>query len=162
MDREALRANLGLGPDSFNAFVRRIDALVEEDSLVRLSSHSVMLDPKEQAERDRLVKEIDAGAFAPPLANALGAPPQLLRALADSGDLVKIENFYLTGSRAEEAKERVKELITSQGPVTVAQIRDALETSRKYAVPLCEWLDSTGVTKRQGDLRALGPRARVG
>jgi selenocysteine-specific elongation factor len=41
--------------------------------------------------------------------------------------------------------------------VTVADIRDLLGTTRKYAVPLCEWLDSVGATVRSGDLRDLGP-----
>jgi selenocysteine-specific elongation factor len=41
--------------------------------------------------------------------------------------------------------------------VSVAEIRDLLGTSRKYAVPLCEWLDDSGATIRRGDLRHLGP-----
>ena len=38
---------------------------------------------------------------------------------------------------------------------TVAEIRDLLGTTRKYAVPLCEYLDRAGVTRREGDLRLL-------
>ena len=42
------------------------------------------------------------------------------------------------------------------GPgLTVAEIRDLLGTTRKYAVPLCEYLDRAGVTRRAGDLRVL-------
>ena len=36
---------------------------------------------------------------------------------------------------------------------------NALNLTRKYAVPLCEWLDAEGVTRRRGDVRVLGPRA---
>jgi len=44
----------------------------------------------------------------------------------------------------------------SDGPgMTVAEIRDLLGTTRKFAVPLCEYLDRAGVTKRAGDLRVL-------
>ena len=43
--------------------------------------------------------------------------------------------------------------------VTVAQVRDALGTTRKYALPLLAHLDATGVTRRRGDLRIGGPRA---
>ncbi len=39
--------------------------------------------------------------------------------------------------------------------MTVSQIRDLLGTTRKIAVPLCEYLDATGLTRRQGDLRHL-------
>jgi len=51
----------------------------------------------------------------------------------------------------------VRAHIEEHGPVTVAEIRDLLGTSRKYAVPLCEWLDQTGATLRRGDVRLLGP-----
>ena len=47
------------------------------------------------------------------------------------------------------------------GPgLTVAEIRDLLGTTRKYAVPLCEYLDRVGVTRREGDLRVLAPGER--
>jgi selenocysteine-specific elongation factor len=36
---------------------------------------------------------------------------------------------------------------------TVSQLREALATSRKYAVPLAEWMDAQGITRRVGDLR---------
>jgi selenocysteine-specific elongation factor len=39
--------------------------------------------------------------------------------------------------------------------LTVAEIRDLLKTSRKYAVPFCEHLDKIGTTRREGDLRFL-------
>jgi len=38
----------------------------------------------------------------------------------------------------------------------MAEIRDALGTTRKYAVPLCEYLDRTGFTVRKDDLRFPG------
>jgi selenocysteine-specific elongation factor len=39
--------------------------------------------------------------------------------------------------------------------LTLSEIREILETTRKYAVPLCEYLDRIGFTKRQGDVRVL-------
>jgi selenocysteine-specific elongation factor len=35
----------------------------------------------------------------------------------------------------------------------VSQLREALGTSRKYAVPIAEWMDVQGITRRVGDLR---------
>jgi selenocysteine-specific elongation factor len=37
----------------------------------------------------------------------------------------------------------------------VAEIRELLGTTHKYTVPLCEYLDRVGVTRRDGDLRVL-------
>jgi hypothetical protein len=42
--------------------------------------------------------------------------------------------------------------------ITVAEARDALGTTRKYAVPLLSHLDATGVTRRRGERRTAGPR----
>jgi selenocysteine-specific elongation factor len=41
---------------------------------------------------------------------------------------------------------------------TVAEIRDALDTTRKYVIPLLVILDRTGRTRRRGDRRIAGPR----
>ena len=43
----------------------------------------------------------------------------------------------------------------------MAEIRDLLGTTRKYAVPICEYLDRIGLTKRDGDLRVLKEQFRV-
>ena len=50
-----------------------------------------------------------------------------------------------------EAKEKMEE----DGSITVAQVRDMFQTSRKYALALMEHLDAIGVTKREGDQRVL-------
>jgi selenocysteine-specific elongation factor len=47
----------------------------------------------------------------------------------------------------------VEEKLASAAGLTVAEIRDLLGTTRKFAVPLCEYLDRAGVTRREGDLR---------
>ncbi len=40
----------------------------------------------------------------------------------------------------------------------MSDLREALGTSRKYAVPLATLLDGRGVTRRRDDLRIAGPR----
>jgi selenocysteine-specific elongation factor len=39
--------------------------------------------------------------------------------------------------------------------MTMSDIRTLIDTSRKWAVPICEYLDDSGFTKREGDLRIL-------
>ena len=57
------------------------------------------------------------------------------------------------GEYDERMRQQVREKL-GQGPgLTVADIRDLLGTTRKFAVPICEYLDRIGVTKRNGDLR---------
>jgi len=158
MTRAAVRAETGLEPGVFDALVETLDDVASDGALLRLESHAVSMSPEQQQARDRVMAEIQSEGFTPPLAKDLDADSALLRALVDSGELVRIGDFYLTSSQAIDARSRVRSAIETSGPLTVAQIRDLLGTSRKYAVPLCEWLDQTGATLRQGDTRILGPR----
>jgi selenocysteine-specific elongation factor len=51
--------------------------------------------------------------------------------------------------------DRAEAIVAAAGGagITVSAFREALETSRKYALPILEWLDQRGVTRREGDLR---------
>jgi selenocysteine-specific elongation factor len=157
MPRELARAALEIEPSAFHELVARLDDVVADGATVRLASHRVEFSAEQQAVKEKLIGAIEGGGFAPPLAKELDADQRLVRAMLDSGELIKIGDFYLTARRAAEARARVRAAIEAEGPITVAQIRDLLGTSRKYAVPLCEWLDQTGATLRRGDVRALGP-----
>ena len=49
----------------------------------------------------------------------------------------------------------IRKMIKQQGPITAAEVRDHFKTSRKYSLALLEYLDSIGVTIREGDYRYL-------
>ena len=157
MPREAARSSLHLEPAPFDDLLLMTQGVAAEETRVRLSSFRVELDPEQVAARKTLLHLIESSGFTPPLRAELGAAPELLRSLTESGDLVPVGDFFLTTTLAGEARAKVRGHIESEGPATVAQIRDLLGTTRKYAVPLCEWLDRTGATRRQGDVRVLGP-----
>ena len=160
MARERVRSSIGLDQEAFDDLLARTDQVVAEADTLRLSTFRVQLSSQQEDSRRALIETLERAAFSPPPPRALGVDPALLRALVEAGDLVAVGDFYLTKARAEEAKERVLTAISESGPLTVAQIRDLLGTTRKYAVPLCEWLDETGTTRRLGDVRALGSSAR--
>jgi selenocysteine-specific elongation factor len=157
MARESLRAHTRLSADEFDSLLTHLPDVVEEGPVVRMATHRVALTPDQIKERDRLREEIEARGFSPPLASELRADPSLVRALVESGDLIPIRDFFLTPSVAAEARRQVRAYIEREGPATVAALKSALGTSRRYAVPLCEWLDATGATRRQGDVRVVGP-----
>ncbi len=115
--------------------------------------------------KDKLVAAYQAGGFQPPdpasFAGAAGGNKDNLKDLFDvcvaEGELVHIgEDIYLHATAEEDMRKRISERLAAGGPgITVAEIRDLLGTTRKYAVPLCEYLDRAGVTRREGDLRVL-------
>jgi selenocysteine-specific elongation factor len=95
--------------------------------------------------------------FSPPEPN--GVDRSELRELVRRGLVVERDGCYFAPEAMDEAARRVAQLLaaTPDG-VTVAQVRDALGTTRKHALPLLAHLDATGVTRRRGDVRVAGPR----
>ncbi len=80
----------------------------------------------------------------------------LLKMATESGDLVAIDKQTYLASECFEAAWRVLLPHFADGVgLTVSQIRDHLEITRKLAVPLCEYLDAVGLTVRNGDFRQL-------
>jgi selenocysteine-specific elongation factor len=112
--------------------------------------------------KDKLVGAYLEGRFQPPepasFAGAAGGNAANLKDLFDvcvlEGYLVKVtDDIYLHADVDAEMRRLVRERLTQGAGLTVAEIRDLLGTTRKYAVPLCEYLDRVGVTRREGDLR---------
>jgi selenocysteine-specific elongation factor len=114
--------------------------------------------------KDKLVGAYQEARFQPPepasFAGQAGGNAANLRDLFDvcaaEGYLVHIaDDIYLHTDVEVEMRRLVRERLATGKGLTVAEIRDILGTTRKYAVPLCEYLDRVGVTKREGDLRVL-------
>ena len=88
--------------------------------------------------------------------------PQLVALAASDGQLVEIgSDFFLHCDVEKRAKQILRAEMSLDQAFTLSQIREFLGTSRKYAVPLCEYLDRIGFTLREGDLRRLAQPATM-
>ena len=65
------------------------------------------------------------------------------------------DDLYMHQQALQSIREQLSERLAGGGGLTVSQIREALQTTRKYAVPLCEYFDRIGFTRRDGDVRVL-------
>jgi selenocysteine-specific elongation factor len=165
MPREDARAAIGLADGRlFSTLLEALnDRVIADGPLLRLASHRVTLSPDHEAARGRVLAELDAAAYSPPtlteLASANGS--DLIQALVDSGELVRFSrDLALTSERYAAAKDAIAEAARSEGPLTTSRIRELLGTSRKYAIPLLEHLDSVGFTKRSGVVRIVADDSR--
>lgn len=76
--------------------------------------------------------------------------------------MVETEGMFFHPTAVDRAAGVVAGLLADKAAgVTVAEFRESLGTSRKWAMPLLAHLDATGVTRRRGDLRVAGPRLPV-
>jgi selenocysteine-specific elongation factor len=108
--------------------------------------------------KDQIVAAHAAAGCQPPDMKSFASPAvKDIYAVAEAeGWLVKITAEVWLHADAEAAMiEKVKDHLAGGRTATVAEIRDLLDTTRKFAVPLCEHLDRLGITKRDGDVRTL-------
>ncbi len=117
-----------------------------------------------------MVQAIRQGRFQPPtlpeLATTLRVDRKRLGRLATLGvalgELVLIApEMYLHADSERELRTAVADLIERSGPVSVAQIRETLASSRKFVVPFVEYLDRIGWTQRVGDQRVFRRKQEV-
>jgi selenocysteine-specific elongation factor len=125
--------------------------VVREGALVRLASHRA----GSVDEVARVVEVVRSAEPTPPSIaelRATGVASAVLEAAVRSGALVRISSELVF---TRELVERAGAIVREAGAdgITVSALRERLGTSRKYAVPLAEHLDRTGVTRRSGDLR---------
>lgn len=141
--------------------------LKSERGLLSTAGHVPRLDAAQAALRDRVIGDIKKNEFTTPVWEDLkvghGLDNRNWRVLSEymleSGDVVFIsKDIWLLASTLDEARRRVTDCIRKEGGISPAQARDVLGTSRKYVIPLLEYFDATGVTRRAGDNRVLGPK----
>jgi len=90
-------------------------------------------------------------------------PGELIRYLVDSGRAVKVTSELLYPRTLwEELEGRLRSYFEKNATLSMGAFKDLVQVSRKYAVPMLEHLDRTGVTRREGDERVPGPRLKVG
>ena len=74
--------------------------------------------------------------------------------LIDTGELIKINDEFILSKKAyENSINLLNDYLNQNKEITLAEYRDLLSTSRKYAVSLLEYFDQVKITKRVGDKR---------
>lgn len=132
--------------------------IVAEGDIVRLPGHQVKYSSEQARLADRLTQTLEAAAFLPPnkgdVLHMLEGDQELLDHLLVSGQCVALDqDVIFLASIHRRAQETVLQLLDELGIVTMAQVRDRLPTSRKYAQALLERMDQDQITRRDGNLR---------
>jgi selenocysteine-specific elongation factor len=165
---------LGLGGDAVvmemaaETLVKAGQAL-RQGSIFAQAGWVARVGDRDQQLSDRLAAAMQKAGWAPPsaaeLAASLGEPPprveRMLRLLTERGVVVRLDERILMHRDAiESAKNVVRQLFATAPSFTTMQFRDALAVSRKFAVPLLDYLDRARLTVRCGHQRTPGAEAR--
>jgi selenocysteine-specific elongation factor len=124
------------------------------------------LPPAQQAQFDKLVGECETRGFRPPELHELEAAVglrgdpllSLLDRAQDEGRIEKVGDHYYAASIVRSVCHSIRDNCLAHAEVLdIPSLRDGLDTSRKYLIPLLEHVDSLGLTVLRGGVRRLLP-----
>ena len=144
--------------------IRLADALLADANTetLKVTGTGVSL-PREEVpaelerEAEHLLEELRGAGAEPPATKSTPA----MRLLVKRGDAVELGgSLFAARGAAESVLERIKTICRDRNEISLAELRDSLGTSRKYAQAWLEYSDAAGVTSRTGDVRVLTRRHR--
>lgn len=163
--RSRLQNQLGKGTLSvrlFNALIesaKESSILEADDRAIWRSDFTVTMTLIQQQTVDHLLQQFAASPYSPPnLADTVRTlgEPELLEMLIEQGALTRLGDGVLF--RTQDFTDMIEQITTfarSHGAITLAEVRDLLGTSRKYAQAIIEEMDARRITRREGDVRML-------
>jgi selenocysteine-specific elongation factor len=161
MPREQLKSQLKLKNTLFDALIDHLTAIEQVEELeakLRIHDHRVNFTEKQQVSINSLLQEFTKEPYSPPSykqsVDIIGE--DLITALIETGALIQVgEDVLLQPEVYQEMHDAVINHIRTKGEITLGELRDKFQTSRKYAVAVLEYLDQAGITIRRGDKRVL-------
>jgi selenocysteine-specific elongation factor len=164
MLKEELRVTLNIEQKLFQGMITSLKDIAIDKEIVRLATHSMILSASDETLKIKILELLENSGFQPPTKEELSQSLELdqkhlsdiLRLMAKEGSLMRInDSMYITTSTYNKIIESLKDFFRGKTEMTVAEFRDILGTTRKYALPFLEYLDSHKITLRVGDVRKL-------
>lgn len=168
IDREELRSRANITNRRLYAHLleklKQEGRITSEADQVNLAGRQVDLSPKEKEIKQKIENMFLKDKFNPPapqdvwemFEKDMKTAKRMFDSLVEEKVLIKIApDIYFHARVLEEAKDKVRSFLEKKEKARIAELRDLLGTSRKYAVPLMEYLDKIKFTRRVGDFRVL-------
>ena len=159
--REELKSKLKLSPRIFNALTKKlitVHLLTDHSAFIAKLGYEVKFNGLEQAKAQTLMRKFEANPFSPPSVKDCQseAGEEVLNALIEQDELITVSSDVIfRKSDYDLMVSRIQSTLVQNEKISLAEVRDIFNTSRKYAQALLEHLDALGVTMRDGDFRKL-------
>ena len=167
MSKEQLRENLGLRAEVFAAVINRLEKEKKVETSgeqVRIVGRTIVMKQDEAQSRQTIERAFaDAGLKVPALKDVLSGlkidkdrAQRIVTLLLRDKVLVKLSDELVFHQHAlDELRKSVTTYKTTSPKLDVAKFKDLTGVTRKYAIPLLEYLDRERVTRRVGDERVI-------
>ncbi len=159
--------NAAPSPLLFNALLQDLGAKNKIDvrgETVRLSGRDVQLSPEELAAKEQIARAFQkAGLAVPSVHDVLvslrvdrARAEKILQILLKEKVLLKVaEDLIFHRSALDRLRELLAQRKAQSNRINVASFKEVTGLSRKYAIPLLEYLDRQRITRREGDERII-------
>lgn len=171
MSKEVLRSLFGLGQSAFQGILSITDEIVVTKNILRLSDFRIAVTERYNEIKESILGLLKKEGFQPYTKEDLSEAVKLdlkemddiLRLMAEEGILKRItDSIYFRIEEFEAMLTRLREFYSENDSMTVGQFRDLLNTTRKFALPFLEYLDSNKITMRVDDVRKAHPSFKEG
>jgi selenocysteine-specific elongation factor len=165
--RQAARAPAALVESAIEA-LERSGAVERRGAALAIGGHRVELDAGDRRVVERAMMRYGEAGLEPPETGALAAElgidasrlRELLRLLERQGRLVKLGNDWYADAGALARAERmlVERLGREEAGADTGAFKELFGVTRKYLIPILEYFDRRGLTRRDGNRRVLAGR----
>jgi len=159
--REELKSKIKLTARVFSAVINKLitDSIITEyGNSVAKPEHEIKFNGQEQAKIQVLMRRFESNPFSPPSVKECQTEigEEVLNALLEMDELITVSSDVIFRKRDYDSMvAKIQGTIATNDRISLAEVRDLINTSRKYAQALLEHLDATGVTVRDGDFRKI-------
>ena len=160
--REELKSKLKLPARTFNLLITNYlsrNILKDSNNYLAKPEHEIKFDNDQQAKVQALMQKFEQNPYGPPSVKELRQAEvgeEILEALMERNELIAVSPEVIFRKQDYDlAVTKIGRILAENGIVSLAEVRDLFQTSRKYAQALLEHLDAIGITVREGDFRTL-------
>jgi len=159
--REELKSRLKVSPRVFNAAIKKLvtdNILADTGGAVSRAGYEIKFDNGTQVRIREMTRKFEQNPFSPPGVKEcqVEVGEDVLNALIEMDEFVSVSSDVIFRKQDYDSMvTSVQKTIEQNVRITLAEVRDLFNTSRKYAQAFLEHLDAIGVTARDGDFRRL-------
>jgi selenocysteine-specific elongation factor len=140
--------------DSLIHHACEVGFLVVAGPTIRLTDFSVHLDDAQAEARDTMIAQLQAAGLEGVLFSALIQQTRgMLQLLLDEGLAERVGDRVLHTDQLIQLKSDISSFFAQNPRLSPSDFKALTGQSRRTAIPLLEWLDSAGITRRDGDAR---------
>jgi selenocysteine-specific elongation factor len=168
LSRSMLQSQLDLPKEAFSQMIASLiksDKIARQEDSVYLSSHKPALSSDQDEMVSAIMQLFEKDASNPPktreVAEEIPGSEKVVRFMLQQNMLIELpDNILLEKKRYESIKREIIDFLEKKGEISIQDINSLFGFSRKYTIPLLQYLDIKGITRREGNVRVLAGKQK--